>query len=148
MHGSKNLSFDNGKSNHQTRVVGQADVPGANTELFTDSTPAIRPNNQRSSPIIVDDTDISQPNAVSKTCTHRLYRGLFACESHREKAHRKFAASKQLELLLHEQTPHEVLTESIVSCLDSRQLDDVCPNTKNHSLLIMIEHEPSIVSFR
>jgi hypothetical protein len=111
--------LDYSERDDQARVIGQAYVTSANTQTITYAAAALGPYYQRPSPIIVCNTNVTEPDSVTESRPHGFDSCFFASETHREKAHRPLALVKQLEFLVHEDSPHKVITKSIVGGLYS-----------------------------
>lgn len=120
------------ESHDKAGVIGEADMTVTYAQSFTNSPATLRPHDQRSTPIVAEDTYIAHPNAMRETRAHGLNRCFFAGEAHREKTNRLLALTKQFKFLLHQNTAGEMLPEPVVSGLYSRQLHDVGTNTENH----------------
>ena len=114
-------------------IVGQADVAAADAESCTDAAAALRPDDDGSSPVVCQYTDVAQPHAVGEAGAHGLDRRFLAREAHRKETHGIPGALVQRHFLDHENAPREMIAETIIDALDAAQLDDVRTDAENHA---------------
>ena len=72
----------------------ETDMTAANTQSIANPPSPFRPDDDRATPIIVQDTNVAQPDTVRKACAHRLDGRFLACKAHCEEPHRLLAATK------------------------------------------------------
>ena len=117
VHYSTRRIHDNGKSQHQSGIVTQADMPLAYSESPEYSLTPFGPDHERPPPCIVYDTNIANPEAVRKARTHRLYRCFFCREAHCQESHWPLASFEEFEFLRHQYTFDKMLAKTIVGRL-------------------------------
>ena len=65
----------------------------ANAQTLANPPAPRRPDNERPTPVIVDNADVAQPDAMRKSRAHCLGRGFLTREAHGEEANASLAAA-------------------------------------------------------